>query len=375
MKALTSLNLQEIRNAGIVIPDGTSLYRPGGYPRIGLAPLSASLSTRSSALLEKQLLKAEHGRGNTLFTTTGLRRLDPRLANELVSVYLGLAEKFRGVWVEHVGFCSDISDQGVATGATTESFARSYPRLYSIAQDLGEADVREVMAAVYRGDYERNTTARAIREFTKAPWSIYKRDALSHGYIEISENYSHPQVQASLHAYGDARNISRARHGKPASWPAMQTSRLSATFVHEYGHAVENALLDLGDEAWKYVINALEDCILRNPNGNGKWRISDRKLHAAGLLRSDARLVNYPRVFDKANNAGNGEWRRLVRKVVGLEMSQEIGVYAADWLDECFAEAFMMSIVSAKPAIKKQLAPFQEALYDVGLSVKRRRNI
>jgi hypothetical protein len=118
----------------------------------------------------------------------------------------------------------------------------------------------------------------------------------------------------------------------------------------------------------------LEECILRNPNGNGRWRVSDRKLKAAGLTRSDARLLNYPRALGRSPYVG-GEWLRNVRKTVGWEMSREIGSYAQVNLDECFAEAFTQSIISSVPTTRRQLAPFQEALYEVGLSVKRRRNV
>jgi hypothetical protein len=357
------------RNAGVEIPDGASLYRLGGYPRLGLAPLNTKLSKTSSALLEKQLIRAEHKRGNEMFMATGLTHLDPRLANELASVYLGLAEKFRGVTVERIDFCRNMAVYGDYPAGVTSFFSREFPQLYSVAQDLGTSDLHDVANAIYQGEYDRNTTARVDNELSRAPWSVYKRNAMSHGYIELSECISHPQCLAIYHATAQAKNISRARRGEPPSLPPVNTSWASMVLVHEFGHAVEHAILGQGEESWKYAIDALEGCILRKPNG--RWRISAAQLREVGLTREDARLINYPNYFDP-NNPGNGERRKVIRDLVGKEMSREIGAYAGDWLGECFAEAFMQAIISSVPETRKQLAPFLEAIYDLGLSMKRR---
>jgi hypothetical protein len=373
MSAFIKRMRREIYNAGVEIPEGTSLYRPGGYPIIGLSPLSTELSTRSGALLEKQLLRAEHKRGNTSFTTTGLPEINPKLGNEMVSVYLGLAERFRGVVVEGIDFYSNLAGYFTdTTGGITFAFAIEFPHLYAVAQDLGTSDVHEVLIAIHGGVYDRNTTARVNRELAKAGRSVLSRNPLSHGFIQMGNRLSNPKTTAVLHAYLETRNISRARRGEPLTWPPTYVSFVSTILVHEFGHAVEQAVVDQGPDSWEHVIRALEGCILRK--ANGRWRISDRQLRAAGLTRSDARLINYPSHYD-SSNAGNGEWRKAVRDLVGKEMSREIGAYSGDWLSECFAEAFMQSIASSVPSTRQQLAPFQEALYDVGLSVKRRRNV
>jgi hypothetical protein len=374
MNSYISKLRKEVLNAGVEIPDGASLYRPGGYPQLGLAPLSVKLSMKSSAKLIRQVEKAERDRGNVLFSTSGLGQLDIRLANELCSVFLGLAERFRDVAVEGINFHAKVTSGPNPAVALNGAFSDQYPSLYAVAVDMGEPSVREVIMAVYTGQYDRDTFKRVDCEMSKAPWSVYRRNALSNGYIELSECAAHPVCSAIYHAHAEVRNAVNARKERPLPWPATSVSRVSANFVHEFGHAVEYALLAESEENWKYVIGVLEECILRNPNGNGRWRVSDRKLKAAGLTRSDARLLNYPRALGRSPYVG-GEWLRNVRKTVGWEMSREIGSYAQVNLDECFAEAFTQSIISSVPTTRRQLAPFQEALYEVGLSVKRRRNV
>jgi hypothetical protein len=365
---------KQLINAGIEIPDIVSSYRPGGYPRIGLAPLTLKLATRSHAKLEKQLVDSEHARGNTKFTTAGLGHLDIRLANELVSVFLGLSERFRGVSIECINFSKDISTVGSGVYAAHYGFATEFPQLYSVALDMGESDVRGVVNAVYSGEYDRNTLARVERELARNPWNVFKRDALSHGYLELSEHLGHPECSGIMRGYYDACNAHSTRKGRPLWFYPMHASLASSTLIHEYGHAVESAVVQMGPEHHKYVLRALEDCILRKPNG--RWKLSDSRVRELGLSRSETRLENWPSIYDAPCDLdGWGARRKFLKENVGYLAAQGVGLYAAKWREECFAESFMQAIASSVPETRQRLAPFLEALYAVGISVKKRRNV
>jgi len=139
--------------------------------------------------------------------------------------------------------------------------------------------------------------------------------------------------------------------------------------VHEFGHVVDAALAGLGKEAWYHVVEALEDALLRDEDG--RWLIKDRALREAGLTRRDARLINYP---THVPVRGEGEWRRVVRKVVGEPIAHQVGSYAAWTLDEMFAEAFAVAYSTKAPELSRRLAGFKRALVDVGLASSRRRS-
>lgn len=357
---------KELARRGIKPAVAEESYRPGGYPRIGLAPMRTKLSVRSTKVLKAQLERAEHQRGNTKFRALGLGEMDPRLANELASVYLGLAERFGGVKVDMINFSRNSDRAGVEL-AWASHVATELPGLRQAAYLLGEPDIRQVIANLHQLDEE--SAAAAEKDALHDVKHYYKRDITAHGGIELGECLSHPKCYGVLQSYWKMKSERRIEAGQaPRVWPS-KVSVASSLLVHEFGHVVEFALKDLGEESWGHVMGVLEECLLKDENG--RWVLSDYRLAKAGLTRRDARLVNYPSLEEF--NRGEGAWRKEIRDVVGVPIGDMLGRYATEMREEIFAEAVLYALTAKEPWRKEKLAPFLEALWEVGLMKKRRR--
>jgi hypothetical protein len=361
---------KEILKAGIKIPDAASLYHPGGWPRLGLSSISVELSQRSAGLLTRQVEQFEHSRGNTFFRAQHLGQLDIRLANELANVYVALAERFRGVRIDLMDFCGNTTGIGPLVEGVASMFSDGFPTLHAAAKLMGTNDVREIANMWWNDEFDEPTSRRLNKELAyTAVNGLYRRDALSHASIMLTECFGHPRCHAILDAWALERDVYRARRGENRSYLHTLTSEASTTLIHEFGHAVENALMDLGHAQWRYVVDTMESCLLRDPNGT--WTIKDSTLREAGLSRRDVRLRTYQALNDKRER-GDGVTRAAARRVMKKAIWPSLGIYASSSRDEFFAEAFSAALVSSNPTLRKQLAPILEALYEVGLSVKRR---
>ena len=358
----------QLRNAGWDIPDPSESYRPGGYPRLGLAPLGIELSKRSAALLTRQIETAEHKRGNVRFEAKGLAKLDVRLANELASVYLGLASKHHGVWVDSINFSTPLSEIGSAAMAFASETSSSWPTLHALSYEIGSIDVGYVLAAA---QHDREIDPQVLLAAEREAQCLGRRsrtlDLQSHGTIELTECFGHPRCYGTLQAYWAMRSQMSAAQGRPVRLVPTHLSEASFILTHEFGHVVDVALQAAGKEAYFHVLEALETAVLRD--GGGRWLIKDRALRDAGLTRRDARLINYPTHFAVR---GEGEWRRVVRKVVGTTIALQLGSYASWTIDEMFAEAFALMHSARDTELRSRLAGFKKSLVEVGVAQTRR---
>ena len=359
-----------LKRAGVPLVDATASYRVGGYPRLGLAPLAMKLSSRSAGLLTRQLEGSERERGNLYFSAEGLHKLDIRLANELVSVFVGLSERYPSVWVDRVNFAAS-SGAGEGALAYAEVASTNWPGVHALSLETGQVHLGELLAAVAErdGEFDPKVLRQMRAETRQLGHRMRGRDLQSHGLIELSACLGHHQCYSILQTYWKFRSELRIAAGRP---PRLQPNRVSvAAFIllHEFGHVVEGALIYLGDEAYAQVLGALEDGILRR--GNGRYLLSDYRLRQVGLTRTDAHLVNYPTSADKPFS--DAATRRRVRQVVGSEVAHRLGSYSKTSRDEMFAEAFALAQCAKDPELRAMLAPFKQSLIDVGLGVARRR--
>jgi hypothetical protein len=353
-----------LRRAEVGLVDASTTYRVGGYPRLGLAPLSTELSSRSTSLLTRQVERAEHRRGNVRFRAQGLSHFDPKLANELVSVYLGLAERYTGVVVDLVNFAADVSMLGNSVLACATMAPRQWPTLHALSYELNEYDARDLVGALHAHGHDPRVIAKAESELSEIGRTARKRDVQAHGSIELSACFSHPRCYATLISFWEHRNQIRAAAGKaPALVPTLVSSA-AFVLVHEFGHLVEAALLSLGEDQWNYVMSVLEECVFKNEKG--RWLVPPRVLAEAGLTRADARLATYPGEFD-TRPAGCVP-RKTLRKVVGEPVGYLLGNYAPYSRDEIFAESFALALTARDPQLRARLAPFRRALIEVDIA-------
>ena len=360
----------KIKAQGFILSDPTPTYRPGGYPRLGLAPLHTELSSRSTTKLRTQLERAEHELGNLRFQALGLTRMDALLANELASVYLGLREKYRGVWVDQVNFCSTISDLDGGTLACATSTSLNTPTLHHLAFEVGSVDVREILNHLHQSSdqFDAKVIASAKQEARTLGPRAGRRDLASHGAIDISECFSHPRCYGTLQTYWEIRNYNSDIKGQPLRLVENMVSEAAFVMIHEFGHLVETAVLSQGEEAYALMLEALEDGLLRDENG--RWLVKDKELREAGLTRRDARLANYPAYSNIKR--GEGAKRKAVRDVAGAPIGYALGSYARRYRDELIAEAFALAITAKDPELRARLAPFRQVLVDVGIARTRR---
>lgn len=359
--------LRELKNGGGEVVEVTSTYHPGGYPKIGLAPLKTKLSSRSGDRIKAQMEKAERARGNTRFRATGLGTMDPRLASELAGVYLGLAERFPGVRVDRINFCANVSALGPVVIAAAGPVGQELPGLREAAYLLGEADIRQVIANLHVLDEETAEAASKDARFDVRHY--YSRDFTAHGGIDLGECLSHPRCYGVLQGYWQMKSAQRIARGEhPRNWPS-RVSVASQLLIHEFGHVVEFALLGMGGDAHEKVLEALEGCLLKDEDG--RWLASDYQLRKHGLKRSERRLVNYPLLGTPS--WGDAAHRKTVKKVVGSGIGDMLGRYATESRTEMFAEAVLYSLAAKDQWRLNRLAPFREALWEAGLMAKRRR--
>ena len=189
-----------LKAAGYEIPEAASSYRPGGYPRLGLSPLTATLSRRSVRLLGEQLERSEHDRGNTMFQAQGLSKMDVRLANELVSVFMGLSERYPSVWVDRINFSSS-SQAGAGALAYAEVSTTNWPAVYSLSVAMGTVSLGELLEAVSEHEDLSPALLRKLRSETRHMGQhMVGRDLQSHGLISLQRapTSSPPPSSSSL---------------------------------------------------------------------------------------------------------------------------------------------------------------------------------
>ena len=360
----------ELKKFGIPIADPRESYSPGGYPRLGLSPVGLTFSTRSANKVGKQLNDAEHKRGNYRFEGFGLGRMDVSLANEFASVYLALTQRYKGVYIDRINFCRDVSTLGARVLGSSMGSGIEWPTLHGLAYEFGEMDVRDVIARIEDPDMDPKIRNKARREASRVTSSTYHRDMTAHGQIDLSECFSHPKCYGTLQSYWVMRNAIMTAKGKPSRLVDNRVSGGAFVLLHEFGHVVDWAAQEMGKDAYAHVMEALERGLLKDPAG--RWMVKNSNLSDNDLTRSDARLLNYPSWFTVV--PGDGLRRRQVRHAVGPYISDSLGSYAYLAREEIFAEAFALSLSAKDDDLMERLSGFQVALRDIGIAVKRRQS-
>lgn len=341
-------------------------YRPGGYPRLGLAPLGVSFSPTSSPATGRRLERLERRYATPLFRAHGFAALTPHQANELASVYVALRQWFPGATIDRLNVAWTPSPaRHKFRGLLGLALCRDdMGTIRELAYELDEPRILKVLARAHEVA-DPDTVRQARRELRRATRSdaifahdINQLDARAHATLALSECITHPICAAAL------ENQRRDATGEVA----IATSESTYLLVHEFAHVVETALSDLTSDDMSRVWSTLDDVLLRREDG--RWLLSDYRLAQTGLRRSDARLLNYPYNYPTATTRPGV--RDAVRKVVGAEVSSVLGSYAAKDRWELFAEALTYSFIARDPALRARLAPLQRTLRDLGLEVRRR---
>ena len=366
--------LHRIEQRGWPLLEADQLYRPGCYPHLGMAPVTGALSTRSSARVRDQVEEAEHRRGNEHFRATGLTKMVPALANEMGSVYLSLVERYPSVRLDRVNFAAsaeefpgDEGDLGYFDGQSSDVLP-----LRHAADALGEDSISRVLTNLHRIDGRVARRARATYERMALP-PRDARNLLNDGALFLTECFAHPTCYAVVASHSEYRVDHGFERYPGRAVHASAVSVASETLIHEFGHAVDQALHLQGTESWTRAIESLERCVLRRPDG--RWLIPAAALRERGLTRDDVRLAAYtqrrgqPRVRGEARPGT----REAVREVVGPILQEALGYYGRHSLVEAFAEAFQLSLVARDPKVRRRLRPFRETLIELGVERRRRR--
>ena len=360
---------QLLKKAGIPIADASRSYRPGGYPRLRLAPLATSFTGRSAAEIQTALTRAIQAGGSRRFRSVGLGRLDAPLADELASVFLGVSECFPGVRVDRINFSADVSSLGYRTLAAATDARDEWPALHVVAGALGTSDIGVALTALDGMDLDPVLQRRARREARWVTPQTRLRDMAAHGSIEFSQCFGHRDCYGTLQSYWALRHRQGLAKGKPGRLIPNQVSAASIVLLHEFGHIVEWAVQAQGDAAYRHVVDALDRGLLCD--ASGRRLVGRRTLASHGLPASAGHLHAYP-ASAMAGRPHAGAARRAQRRALGPTIATSLGTYAPAYRDEVFAEAFALSLAARDADLRGRLSVFHDALCDVGIGVRRR---
>lgn len=323
-------------------------YFPKGFAVAGLTPKSLPLSWRQGntvAGLVSKVERWEHRRGNPDFELRIPARVPAPLAFEMAQAYVALRERFPAVAPEYFNLASEMGNSVLATAWT---YASDFPLLRNFGLDTLEgSDFTEL-----REQLDTTERRRLTRELQLAQGTA--RNPLTAGGIDMCDLFASRGRYADLIRFWNAKNRRAALAGRPLRIPELRTSAATMVLVHEFGHLVDAELIDADREAAKHVYAALSYCVF------GEWPSSERQWRY--------HLWNYPTYSETVAGAAQGGARRrqsnrnALRKTIGHALTR----YAAASRDEIFAEAFALSFCATNPQ-RRSLAPFTEALRDVGM--------
>jgi hypothetical protein len=336
------------------------LYEPGGYPRLGLAPVSMALRwdpRATSIRLRERLERWEQHRGSSSFEARHLDRLPPALAYELANVYVSLRERYPQVRPHHVDFASPHARSFEPLGCA-EPYPQLYPTLHRLACEIGATSVDEIVLV----DLDIHDRAAARRE-AKALRSRSRTNLSTSGTIELSPCFGHPRCYRGLLDHWGRRNASAAARHRPPRYLPSHLSAASFVLTHEFGHLVDGCLLAQSDRAARKVYGALSTAAFPDE--------LSRPPHAARWTRH---LLNYPAVSAAwpGPAAGGTARARITRRVLKDRLAHRFGSYAPTSREELFAEAFALAHSARDRQLRADLVPLRRALVDVGVARSRR---
>jgi len=290
--------------------------------------------------------------------------MDTLLVSELCNVFAGISEQYPSVMVGALNLYE--REAGENDLMYVLGGAERWPLLHSYAVYLGEGSLDGILDEVYADDIP-HMTATALREARSLSKERWRRDLLVQGTLHVSPSMASRRGYNEVRLWMAARNEWCQENGVPERTKPYSTSLATFLLLHEYGHVVDVALADLGEDAERYVYKALERGVLRR---GGAGVVKRRELEENGLCQRDAALFEYPKLRPGWVR-GDGERRQAQRRVVGPWVKDTLGSYAAHFRDEIFAEAFALAHSGTRGETSERLAEFKAALSEVGLARRR----
>jgi hypothetical protein len=336
------------------------LYRPEGYPELGLTAKTISLRYRKDANLAKLAKKVERWEakhGNDGFEARNLVKLPKELAFELCNVYIALRERYPEVKPDYIDFAVK-NTPGQTLGLSTV-YPATFPTLREAAETYDVVDLDSLLESI-REDEEFVWNRKDLRR--EKAWGGEVRNVSRSGTIELGDMFRVKKHYMALLSFWERRNARASLLGRPLRTPELATSAATFVFVHEFGHLVEGEMFGSGD--WRNgadVYGELSQIIL----GGKKPKVHQWRRH----------LINYPCFVAPEITYGPVEGGSLrqssTKRALRTPIAEKLGTYAPVARDEIFAEAFALSHCAEKKR-RRELSGMLRALERCGL---RRRNV
>jgi len=341
-------------------------YHPNGYPELGLVPRTFTARYRKDAnlkVLRRRLEKWEIERGSPFFQARNLEKLNPKLAFELVNVYVAIRERYPQIRPDFVDFASN----AIGDDAMAEAFSYS-DTLPTVRRLMANYDTYDVLDGddIIKIAKEENVDGKTLRKLRTEIRTFDEetvRDPSTSGAIFFGDSFRNSHAYRKLLKFWDMRNR-RAEdrgHAPRIIWAAV--SAASFTLIHEFGHLVEAELMSRGYKPVERVYRRLSAIVLGASNpGERQWRYH---------------LINYP-TYDftkvKGRFQGGPERRRETRKFLHHTIREKLGTYATTYRDELFAESFAQAHTAEKASLRREFRPFLHSLKAEGIGAKRLPN-
>lgn len=355
---------------GSTIPymnDHTRLqYHPNGYPELGLTPRTFTARYRKDAnlkTLRRRLERWEIERGSPFFQARNLEKINPKLAFELVNVYVAMRERYPQIRPDFIDFAS--KDMEAASMAEALSYNDNLPTVRRIMSNYDTHDVLggEDILEIAKDENLDRTTLRKLRNEARTVDEETVRDPSTSGSIFFGDAFRNAHTYRKLLKFWDMRNrrAEERGHAPRTLWAAV--SPASFTMIHEFGHLVEAELMVRGYKPVERVYRRLSEVVLgvENPSER-QWRYH---------------LINYP-TYDftkiKGRFRGGPERRRETKKFLHHIIREKLGTYATTYRDELFAESFAQAHTAERAAMRREFRPFLESLKAEGIGVRRLPN-
>jgi hypothetical protein len=341
-------------------------YYPHGYPELGLTPRTFTAHYRKDAnlkTLRRRLERWETEHGSPFFQARNLEKINPKLAFELVNVYVAMRERYPQIRPDFIDFAS--RDIGPDAMAEALSYNDNLPTVRSIMSNYDTHDVldSEDILEIAREENLDQITLRRLRDEVRTVDEETVRDPSTSGSIFFGDAFRNSRTYRKLLKFWDVRNkrAEERGHAPRTVWAAV--SPASFTLIHEFGHLVEAELMVRGYKPVERVYRSLSEIILdvENPSER-QWRYH---------------LINYPTYeFTKIKGRfrGGPERRRETKKLLHHVIREKLGTYATTYRDELFAESFAQAHTAARPGLRRELRPFLQSLRAEGIGAKRLPN-
>jgi hypothetical protein len=341
-------------------------YHPNGYPALGLVPRTFTARYRKDAnlrTLRRRLERWEVERGSPFFQARNLEKINPKLAFELVNVYVAMRERYPQIRPDFIDFASEaIGDDAMAEAF---SYNDNLPTVRRIMSNYHTHDVLdgEDILEIAKEENVDSQTLRKLRREVRAVDEETVRDPSTSGSIFFGDAFRNSRTYRKLLKFWDLRNQRAAERGHAPRTIWGGVSPASFTLIHEFGHLVEAELMCRGYKPLERVYRRLSEIVLGSKNpGERQWRYH---------------LVNYP-TYDftkiKGKCQGGPERRRETRKFLHHTIREKLGTYATTYRDELFAESFAQAHGGAKTGTRQEFRPFLQSLKAEGIGAKRLPN-